>query len=84
MHQHNMVLSAVLIGSAAHEAGLSAGDQIIAIDGLRASESTLKEAVDRCESPIEILAFRRDELFRTTLKPSKDPHPEVVLEANVA
>lgn len=84
MHQHNMVLSAVLIGSAAYEAGLSAGDQIIAIDGLRASESTLKEAVDRCESPIEILAFRRDELFRTTLKPSKDPHPEVVLEANVA
>jgi predicted metalloprotease with PDZ domain len=71
----------VLIGSAAHEAGLSAGDQIIAIDGLRASESTLKEAIERCESPIEVLAFRRDELFRTTLKPVKDFNPEVILEA---
>jgi predicted metalloprotease with PDZ domain len=84
INQQQMMINAVLIGSAAHEAGLSAGDQILAIDGLRASESRLKEAIERCEAPIDVVAFRRDELFCTTLKPLPETNPEVILEFDTA
>ncbi|MFN4963358.1 MAG: M61 family metallopeptidase [Burkholderiales bacterium] len=84
INQQQMMINAVLIGSAAHEAGLSAGDQILAIDGLRASESRLKEAIERCEAPIDVVAFRRDELFCTTLKLLPETNPEVILEFDTA
>jgi hypothetical protein len=45
INHQQMMINAVLIGSAAHAAGLSAGDQILAIDGLKASEPRLKEAI---------------------------------------
>jgi len=77
--QHEMVVTAVLVDSPAHRAGLSAGDQLLAIDGIRASDSVLKEALQRCESPIEIVAFRRDELFFTQLVPATDTHPQISL-----
>ena len=80
INHQQMMINAVLIGSAAHAAGLSAGDQILAIDGLKASEPRLKEAIERCEAPIDIVAFRRDELFCTTLKPLPETNPEVILE----
>ncbi|NCW01361.1 MAG: M61 family peptidase, partial [Betaproteobacteria bacterium] len=63
IHEQDMLITAVLNGSAAHEAGLSAGDRLVAVDGLRASEASLNEAIKRCDGPIEIFAFRRDELF---------------------
>ena len=77
-HQDMMIIS-VLVDSPAHRAGLAAGDQLLAVDGLRASESSLKEALQRCQGPIDLVAFRRDELFTTQIEPSLDANPEISL-----
>jgi predicted metalloprotease with PDZ domain len=62
----------VFDGGAAQRAGLSAGDAVIAIDGLRVTSGTLERRL-RTYAPdtgIELSAFRRDELmtFRVTLQ----------------
>lgn len=59
----------VLSGSAAHEAGLSAGDTLVAVDGLRASAATLGKHLARFSLPCDIPVsyFRHDVLHTTTV-----------------
>ena len=59
-------LASVHDGGPAQAAGLSAGDALVAIDGLRASAATLDRLLARYRpgETVEILAFRRDELMR--------------------
>ncbi|MGN6229742.1 MAG: M61 family metallopeptidase [Trinickia sp.] len=58
------MLAAVHDGSAAQKAGLSAGDVLIAVDGLRVTGSNLDTLLSRYlpGATVEIHAFRRDEL----------------------
>ena len=57
------------------DAGLSAGDQIVAIDGLRAGGSRLDSVLARYApgDRVELLAFRRDELLRFDLVLASQP-----------
>lgn len=57
-------LTAVHDGSAAQKAGLSAGDVLIAVDGLRVTGSNLDTLLSRYlpGATVEVHAFRRDEL----------------------
>jgi predicted metalloprotease with PDZ domain len=58
-------LSVVHDGGAAQLAGLSAGDVIVAVDGLKVSRSTLNKVISE-RTPgdrVRVHAFRRDELF---------------------
>ena len=57
-------LAVVHEGSPAQRAGLSAGDQIVAFDGLRAGSVDSLLAARPPGSRVEVHAFRRDELFR--------------------
>lgn len=60
-----VTLATVLEGGAAHKAGLSAGDVLVAIDGLRVDSATVLEQLLSQYRPGEriiIHAFRRDEL----------------------
>ena len=60
----------VVNGGPAHAAGLAAGDTLVAIDGLRvADENALKALLERRSNgaTLKMHAFRRDELFETTL-----------------
>jgi predicted metalloprotease with PDZ domain len=52
--------------SPAQAAGLSAGDQVVALDGLRASGGRIDAVLARYApgDRVELLAFRRDELLR--------------------
>ncbi|MDO4635921.1 MAG: PDZ domain-containing protein [Lautropia sp.] len=54
----------------AARAGLSAGDRLVAIDGLRCTESRMKSLLSRHlpGQQVVITAFRRDELFTTTVE----------------
>jgi predicted metalloprotease with PDZ domain len=63
-------LAAVHENGAAQRAGLSAGDVLIAIDGLRVTGSNLDSLLARYRpgDQVEVHAFRRDELRVTTLK----------------
>jgi predicted metalloprotease with PDZ domain len=57
-------------GGAAQQAGLAAGDRIIAVDGLRIDGQSVHDAIARV-SPGEVArlhAFRRDELMEFTLE----------------
>ncbi|VWB79516.1 peptidase M61 domain-containing protein [Burkholderia aenigmatica] len=62
--------AAVYEGGAAHRAGLSAGDTLIAVDGLRVTGSNLDALLARYRpgDKVEVHAFRRDELRTAKLK----------------
>ena len=68
-------LGVVLDGRPAQRAGLSAGDLIIAVDGLRASAANLDTLITRAAGagPIRVHAFRRDELLETRVLPEPAP-----------
>jgi predicted metalloprotease with PDZ domain len=59
-------ISQVFDGGPAQAAGLSAGDQVLALDGLRAGGNRIDAVLARYApgDAVEILAFRRDELLR--------------------
>ncbi|KUY96627.1 MULTISPECIES: M61 family metallopeptidase [unclassified Burkholderia] len=63
-------LAAVYEGGGAHRAGLSAGDTLIALDGLRVTGTNLDTLLARYRpgDKIEVHAFRRDELRTAKLK----------------
>jgi predicted metalloprotease with PDZ domain len=64
------VLAVVHEGGAAQKAGLSAGDVLIAIDGLRVTGANLDGLLARYlpGAKVEVHAFRRDELRRAEVK----------------
>jgi predicted metalloprotease with PDZ domain len=63
-------LATVYDGGAAQKAGLSAGDVLIAIDGLRVTGSNLDALLSRYVpgAKVEVHAFRRDELRVSQVK----------------
>ncbi|ROQ27361.1 M61 family metallopeptidase [Gallaecimonas pentaromativorans] len=74
-------LLSVTHGSAADQAGLAAGDVIVAIDGLRARLGKLQTQLTAIgERPVEVHAFRRDELMTFDLTPQPAPLDTAVLE----
>lgn len=78
-------LANVYEGGAAHLSGLSAGDIVIAVDGLRVNASNLDNLLSRYSTGDEVAvhAFRRDELMLlyATLQP--DAAPQVSLTAEL-
>ncbi len=64
-------LVTVLAGSAAARAGLSAGDVIVAIDGLRVNAVSFDGRVQRSRpgTPMAVHAFRHDALFEVSVIP---------------
>ncbi|SDQ61690.1 M61 family metallopeptidase [Paraburkholderia tuberum] len=63
-------LATVHEGSAAQKAGLSAGDVLIAIDGLRVTGGNIDALLSRYQpgAKVDVHAFRRDELRVTQVK----------------
>ncbi|RLU04108.1 MAG: M61 family peptidase [Ketobacter sp.] len=59
----------VLNGSSAHQAGISAGDVLIALDRIKLDNSNLEKLLGRYQAgdKVEIVGFRRDELMTFSL-----------------
>jgi predicted metalloprotease with PDZ domain len=79
-------LSAVHEGGAAHAAGLSAGDLLVAVDGLRVSSApALETLLGRylVGDSVQVHAFRRDELlvFDVTLQGERIPGVTLAIAA---
>ncbi len=74
-------LSAVHEGGAAHRGGLSAGDLLVAIDGLRVTATNLETLLGRYAvgATIEVHAFRRDELMTFGVKLQGERVPGITL-----
>lgn len=80
-------LAAVFDGGAAQQAGLSAGDLIVAVDGIQATAKNLDKRVAAIppDTEVPIHAFRRDELMCFMLRPLLPPQDTCelwLLEAN--
>jgi predicted metalloprotease with PDZ domain len=62
----DLAIATAYSGGAAQRAGLSAGDVLVAIDGLRVDEKSLRALLSRRRAGdvVAIHAFRRDELLR--------------------
>lgn len=75
-------LAAVHEGGAAHRAGLSAGDVLVAIDGLRVTASNLDGLLQRyrARDRIGVHAFRRDELMVFNVELQADAAPAFAFE----
>ncbi|QBP77151.1 M61 family peptidase [Herbaspirillum huttiense] len=75
-------LAAVYEGGPAMQAGLSAGDKLVAIDGLRvpAAGPDGLLARYRFNDTVRIHAFRRDELMEFNLRLKSDTAPQVTLK----
>jgi predicted metalloprotease with PDZ domain len=74
-------LASVYEGGAAHRAGLSAGDVLVAIDGLRVSVANLDMLLARYRigETVTLHAFRRDELMTFAVKLAADDVPQMGL-----
>lgn len=74
-------LANVYEGGAAHRAGLSAGDILVAADGLRITATNLDGLLGRYHVGDTVLlhAFRRDELMAFNANLSADEAPQVVM-----
>lgn len=83
-------LASVYEGGAAHRAGLSAGDGIIAINGLRVTASDVDNGLSNVLSAykvgdtVEIHAFRRDELVVVQAKLQADDVPNLSLNVKTS
>ncbi|HEY5308192.1 MAG TPA: PDZ domain-containing protein, partial [Casimicrobiaceae bacterium] len=79
-------LQHVVPGSAASRAGLSAGDALIAIDGIKASAESLAYILKRREpgDTVTVHAFRRDELLPFAVTLDAAPLDTAVLRLNPA
>lgn len=76
-------LARVRPDGAARQAGLAAGDTLIALDGLRCDRERLSAQLQRRQpgETVRLHAFRRDELFEATLT-LEAPPPQVTLTAD--
>ncbi len=68
-------LAVVLDDRPAQRAGLSAGDEIVAVDGLRANAANLDALIAAvpAEATVSVHAFRRDELMVFEVRPEPAP-----------
>lgn len=76
-------LANVYEGGAAHRAGLSALDLLVAVDGLRVTASNLDTLMSRygVNDTVSVHAFRRDELMSFSVSLKADDAPQVTLTA---
>lgn len=76
-------LAAVYEGGPALQAGLSAGDRLVALDGLRVPASGPDGLLGRyrVNDTVRIHAFRRDELMEFSVRLKPDSAPQISLSA---
>lgn len=74
-------LANVLDGGTAQAAGLSVGDELVALNGLRVNATNLEALLARCApgEMLDIAVFRRDELLRFAVKLEAPKLEECVL-----
>jgi predicted metalloprotease with PDZ domain len=81
------VLQHVFSGGPAEQAGLAAGDSIVAIDGVRTSVPAIEKLLRRRRpgESVAVHAFRRDELITTelTLAPAPDDTCWLALDTTI-
>lgn len=80
-HGERLLVKHVLHGGPAHAAGLSAGDQLLALNGERLDRAGLTAALGHLsvDDDADIHFFRRDDLRTTQLRPARAPRDTAFL-----
>jgi predicted metalloprotease with PDZ domain len=80
---NDLKIANVYEGGAAHRAGMSAGDILVAVNDLRVSASNLDTLLGRYRSgdPVTLHVFRRDELMRFDVTLASDDAAQTALNA---
>ncbi|NNF67687.1 MAG: PDZ domain-containing protein, partial [Gammaproteobacteria bacterium] len=75
-------LTTIFTHGPAHRAGLSSGDELLAINGMRVTPASYKEILGRYRAgdTIEVDVFRRDELHRVSVELDPPPLSAVRIE----
>ena len=78
-HKNGLEITRIEKNSPAWQSGFSLGDIIIAIDGLRVKEKSLKERLANFKGgySVKMTFFRRDQLMVKTIKLAKQPKGEL-------
>jgi predicted metalloprotease with PDZ domain len=78
---NDCVIATAYSGEAAYRAGLSGGDVLVALDGLRITPSSLPNILTRLPAgvTVPVLAWRRDELVDTVITLDAAPKTQVKL-----
>lgn len=78
---NDVKITTAFTGEAAHRAGLSGGDILVALDGLRVTPTSLPILLARypAGAPLRVLAWRRDELVDTQIILDAAPQSQVRL-----
>ncbi len=78
----NLKLANVFTGGAAMQAGLAAGDTLVALDGLKITSSNLDKLLQQYQpgETVDVHAFRRDELMSFAVKLQRPPMDTVELQ----
>jgi predicted metalloprotease with PDZ domain len=78
---NDCVIATAYSGEAAHRAGLSGGDVLVALDGLRITPTSLPSILARLPAgvTVPVLAWRRDELVDTVITLDAAPKMQVKL-----
>jgi predicted metalloprotease with PDZ domain len=81
---NDCVIATAFSGEAAHRAGLSGGDVLVALDGLRVTPASLPNLLSRLPAGygVPALAWRRDELITTIITLDAAPKTLVKLSAS--
>ncbi len=78
---NDVVIATAYSGEAAHRAGLSGGDVLVALDGLRVTPASLPALLARIPAgaTVPVLAWRRDELVSTAITLDAAPNTQIKL-----
>jgi predicted metalloprotease with PDZ domain len=78
---NDCIIATAYSGEAAHRAGLSGGDVLVALDGLRITPASLPSILARlpASATVPALAWRRDELVDTVITLDAAPKTQVKL-----
>jgi predicted metalloprotease with PDZ domain len=84
VRDRDLTVATAYVGEAGHHAGLSAGDVVVACDGLRVNEHGLKAllARQRAGDTVRLHVFRRDELLELDVTLDPPPPAEATLAAD--
>jgi predicted metalloprotease with PDZ domain len=83
VNTNDVIIATAYTGEAAHRAGLSGGDVLVALAGLRITPSSLPTILARLPvgTRVRALAWRRDELIDTVITLDAAPKTQVKLSA---
>ncbi len=77
------IVQQVFDDGAAQKAGISSGDVLLAIDGVKCTSGNIESLIAQTGSSVDVHLFRRDELLKLSVMPQAAPNDTCELMLNI-